>query len=176
MDIWSDSIASAALVVNGLFAYLVWKATKQSSEISKKLFERDEEYNSVMRDHYRRRVLDFMDDVVAGVDTIGTTTGKILFGPLMKLGGGFNLSPDEFAGFFTVDEKRMIEAFWDDYMDYVNQNCVVPNLGFFLQEEQINEEKTQSIISASKRVASHLHELAEKVRQNWGMQQFNKGV
>lgn len=169
MDIWSDSIASAALVINGLFAFLVWKATQQSSEISRKLFERDERYNNVMRDHYRRRVLEFMDAVITGVNTVGNTTGKILFGPLMHLGGGFSLSADEFAKFFTVDEKRIIEAFWDEYQHYVNENCVVPNLGFYLQEDQIDEEKAQSIISASKRIAPHLHEIAKKMRRNWDM-------
>ncbi len=177
MDIWADTVASASLVVSGVFAGLVWWSTKQSSDISKRSFELsarlqagEDEKRIIMQDHFRRQALERMQKVLEEIETMSQTTdGDVLLGGLKK---GFEyprLQLQQYLDYFDLDEKRQIDAFWDQFTRYVHETFMTPWMKdqYRFHTGTPDDETRAQYIENSKQILPKLHPIADALTRKW---------
>lgn len=169
-DIINYIITSLGLLVTGIFSYLVWKATQQSTEVAKASYKLSEsiinsqlQLKAKIKEEYIRNVCKNINEVIEGLKSQKSALSAYKINNIPRSCG---LTEEQIAEFFSDLERQAINNAWESLDNYI-QDYWTDTHGKIKESFIGNEaEAARKYINKPLDVFNKLVELMEKGRRS----------
>lgn len=144
-DIIYYSISFLGIVITGLFSFLVWKATKKSTQVaqesynlSQSIINSQKQLKHNVKNEFVRTILLRANDVLVSLEVQRKGLNTAIIAKIPKECG---LSEVQLAEYFGLEEREIINKTWDILNNYLDKHWTDKNgqfKGTFSGDELVN--------------------------------------